>query len=368
MVMLRAYKTELDLNNKQRTMMMRCSGTARFVFNWALADRIERHKAELTTNKFEQKRRFNSLKKTTYAWVYEVPYTVMQEEFDKCDIAFQNFFRRVKSGEKPGFPKFKSKKKGINSFTLRGNISVTSNRVRLPRIGWLRLKEDAYLPTKEVKILFANISYRAGHWFVSIQVEEPDKTIPEAGEGIIGVDVGIKTLATCSNGKLFENPKSLSRYERQLVHMQRELSRRRKGSKNRAKTKQRIAKLHYKIANVRRYALHAVSHYLTATAKPKTVVLENLNVKGMVKNRHLSKAISDASFGELRRQLEYKCTWNGVELKFADRFYPSSKTCSECGNVKPLLKLSERTYVCESCGIVIDRDLNAAQNLAALAH
>lgn len=367
-LMLKAYKTELDLNNKQRTIMNRCSGTARFVFNWALADRIKRHEANLTTNKFEQKRRFNALKVTTFPWIYDVPYSVMQEEFDKCDIAFQNFFRRVKKGEKPGFPKFKSKKKGINSFTLRGSISVISSQIKLPCMGWLRLKECHYLPTGGVKILFANISYRAGHWFVSLQVEEPDKLIHVISKvDTIGVDMGIKVLATCSDGKVFENPKSLTRYERRLAHIQRELCRRQKGSKNRIKTKQKVARLHYRIANIRRFALNEVSNYLTVKAKPKQVVLEDLNVIGMLQNRHLSKAIADASFAELRRQLEYKCLWNGIGLITADRFYPSSKTCSVCGAKKPSLKLSERTFVCEVCGAIIDRDFNASLNLARLA-
>jgi putative transposase len=366
--MLRAYKTELNLNNKQSTQFLRYAGTARFVFNWALADHIERHKQGLTTNKFEQKRRFNALKKEAYSWIYDVAYTLMAEEFDKCDMAFQNFFRRVKKGEKPGFPKFKSKKNGINSFTLRGNIKVESSRIKLPRIGWLRLKEDNYLPVKGVKVLSANISNQAGHWFISLQVETQQAIVPlQLSEDVIGVDLGIKVLATCSNGKIFENPKSLSKYEATLAHKQRELCRRVKGSKNRAKTKKKIAKLHYRIGNIRRYALNEVSNYLTVKAKPKVIVLENLNVKGMTQNHHLAKAISDASFAELRRQVEYKSQWYGEKVLIADRFYPSSKTCSECGSVKPLLKLSERTFVCESCGAIMDRDFNASLNLASLA-
>jgi putative transposase len=209
--MLRAYKTELDLNNKQRTMMLRCAGTARFVFNWALADRIERHKNNLPTNRFEQKRRFNTLKVEQFPWIYDVPYTIVESEFQQCDIAFQNFFRRVKKGGKPGFPNFKSKKHGINSFTLRQSIFVSNNQIKLPRIDWLRLKEDKYLPIQDVKILSANISHSAGHWFVSLQVEQPDAEISTGThKGVIGVDVGLKVLATCSNGKVFENPKSLN--------------------------------------------------------------------------------------------------------------------------------------------------------------
>jgi len=367
--MLRAYKTELDPNNKQRTLLVRYCGVARFVYNWALADRIERYKQDSATNHYEQKRRFNALKGEQFPWVKDVAYVVTESSFANCDRAYRNFFRRVKAGDKEvGFPKFKSRRHGLGSFTLRGNIHIAENTVKLPRIGELRLKEDGYLPVNGIKILSANICERAGHWFISLQVEEPDLPVPPVGNGVIGVDLGVKVLATCSDGTVFPNPKSLYRYEKKLAHIQRELSRRKKGSKNRAKSKRRVANLHYRIANIRRYSLHEVSRYLTVRAKPEVIVLEDLNVSGMLKNRHLSKAIADASFGEIRRQLEYKCQWYGVGLKVADRFYPSSKTCSECGAVKPLLKLSERTYVCEKCGAIIDRDFNAAKNLASLVH
>jgi putative transposase len=362
--MLRAYKTELDLNNKQRTQFVRYCGVARFVFNWALADRISRHESGLKTSMYEQKKRFNSIKGDHYPWVKEVSYVVEQSAFDNCDIAYKNFFRRAKGqAKKAGFPKFKSKKHGLGSFKLRGIITVEQSRIKLPVLGWVKLKEDGYFPTKDIKILATTISERAGHWFVSLQVEEKDMPITDIHNGVIGVDVGIKTLATCSNSKVFENPKGIYKYEKQLSHIQRELCRRQKGSKNRAKTKQKVAKLHYRISNVRRYALHEVSHYLTAIAKPQTIKVEDLNVAGMMQNRHLSRSIADASFAELRRQLEYKCIWHGIDLVVADRFYPSSKKCSQCGAIKPLLRLSERTYVCESCGAVIDRDLNAAKNL-----
>jgi len=366
--MLRAYKTELDVNNKQRTHLVQHCGVARFVYNWALNDRIERYRDDQPTNMYEQKKRFNALKKEQFPWTSEVAYVAVESAFTNCDRAYQNFFRRVKSKDKEvGFPKFKSKKNGLGNFTLRGNIHVSNDKVKLPRIGAVRLKEDSYLPEDNVKILSATISEHAGHWLVSLQVEEPDKPILAKGVGVVGVDMGIKTLATCSDGKVFENPKSIIRYEKQLAHVSRELSRRQRGSKNRAKTKQKVAKLHYRIANVRRFSLHEISNYLAVKTKPEVVVLEDLNVAGMMQNRHLSKALSDASFGELRRQLEYKCQWYGVGLVVADRFYPSSKTCSSCGNVKPLLKLSERTYVCEKCGAVLDRDFNASLNLARLA-
>lgn len=365
---LRAYKTELDPNDKQRTRLAKHAGAARFVYNWALADRIARFKAGEPTNHYEQKKRFNALKKEAYPWLGEVSYRAAEQAFANLDTAYKNFFARVRQGSKPGFPKFKSRKNGLGAFTLRVNIHVAPTRIKLPRLGWLRLKETGYLPTEGIRILSANISEYAGRWFVSLQVEQEVPIVkPPTGDTVIGVDLGIKMLATCSDGTTFENPKTLQRYEKQLAHLQREMCRRKKGSKNRNKTKRKVAKLHFKIANGRKHALHNVSHYLTAKAKPSTVVIEDLNVAGMVKNHKLAKAISDASFGELRRQLEYKCQWYGIDLIVANRFYPSSKTCSACGVVKPLLRLSERTFVCESCGVVIDRDLNAALNLAGTA-
>lgn len=368
--MLRAYKTELDFNNRQRTAFLKHAGAARFVYNWALADRIARYKATgKSTNVYEQKRRFNALKHDEFPWLGEVAYVIVQEAFSHLDIAYKNFFRRSINGSDKGkgFPKFKSRHKGIGSFTVRGKVHVEEGRIKLPRIGWVRLKENGYLPGNGVKILKATISERAGRWFVSLQVEK-EATAPKPMTGNpIGVDLGVKERAVCSNGKVFENPNTLYRHEKRLARVQRELSRRQKGSKNRTKTKRKVARLHYRIACIRQHDIHEATTYLTAKVKPSAIVVEDLNVTGMMQNRHLSKSVADASMSEFRRQLTYKCEWNGIDLLVADRWYPSSKTCSGCGNVKPLLKLSERTYVCDSCDLVIDRDLNAARNLAELA-
>jgi len=367
MKIIKGYKTELDPNNKQRTAFLRHAGAARFIYNWALADRIERHERGEKTNMYEQKKRFNALKHEQFPWLHQVAYAVVENAFRNLDTAYTNFFRRIKNGDaKKGFPKFKSRKNGIGSFTLRGCIHSVSGGIKLPRIGWVRLKEHDYIPADGIKILSVNISEKARRWYASVQCEQDIADVTATGP-VIGVDLGIKSLAICSNGRVFENPKALQYYEKKLRRLQRQLSRRQKGGKNYAKTKQAIAKLHVKIANIRRDAIHKVTHYLTATTKPSVVVIEDLNVSGMLKNHSLAKAIADASFAEFRRQLEYKAHWYGVDLLIADRFYPSSKTCSECGNVKPLLRLSERTFVCEKCGVVIDRDFNASVNLANLA-
>jgi len=372
----RAFKTELNPNNQQRGAFMQHAGTARFVYNWALADRIERYEAGDPTNLYEQKLRFNALKDEQFPWIRKTTaYCTIEEAFRHLDTAYKNFFRRVKQGKaEKGFPRFKSRKRSISSFTMRGRIHIERGRIKLPSprygdsIGWVRLKERDYLPTTGVKILSVNISEKAGRWFASVQVE---MDIPDTESGTsepIGIDLGIKTLAVCSDGTTFENPKPLAQQERKLKRLQREFARRQRGSKNREKTKRKIARCHAKIANIRKHALHNASYYVTAKTKPSTVVVEDLNVKGMMANRHLAKAVADASFGELRRQIEYKGQWYGVDVVVADRFYPSSKTCSGCGSKKPLLRLDERTFVCEKCGMIIDRDLNAALNLASLVN
>lgn len=363
----RAYRTKLDPTKEQAGYFLGCAGAARFVYNWALADRRATFEAGGKPNKFEQKKRFNAIKKELSPWLADYPYVISQEAFDHLDAAYQNFFRRVKQGtEKAGFPKFKSRHKSKMSFSLRG-VTIEGSRVKLPVIGWVKLAERDYLPTSDVKINTATISETAGNWFISVQVEmEIDDPVVPTGQAI-GVDLGIKSLAVVSDGMTFDNPKTLTKYEKQLSRLQRELHRRVKGSSNRAKTKAKIAKLHAKITNTRKHSLHNISRHVTAKTKPIAVVVEDLNVKGMLKNGKLSKAISDASFGELRRQIEYKAQWNGVNVVVANQWFASSKTCSSCGYVNRELTLADRAWTCPTCGTNLDRDLNAAVNLANLA-
>lgn len=366
MKILRAYKTELDPNNKQRTFFRRCAGTARFVFNWALADRQMKYRNGEKTSQYDQRRRFNAIKDEQCPWVREVPYAVTEAAFANCDAAFQNFFRRVKNGEKPGYPKFKRRGQH-DSFQLR-NTQIDHDRIRLTQIGWVRLKERGYIPVGAARYgVYATVSERAGRWFISVLVEEELPDPIDQNEFVIGVDFGIKYLAVCSDGMIFENPRALYEAERRLKRLQRELSRRQRGSKNREKTRRKLARQHARIANIRNHTLHQVSHYVTTKVRPRMVVIEDLNISGMMQNHHLARAISDVGMAELRRQIEYKGAWYGVGVVIADRWYPSSKTCSNCGSVKPMLTLSERLYVCEECGLIVDRDLNAALNLAALS-
>lgn len=304
------------------------------------------------------------------------------EALRNLDRAFANFFRRVREKKEGtlkrpvGFPRLRSRKAGLGSFRLTGSIRVLEDSIQL-----LRLKERGYLPTSGVRILSATVSERAGRWFVSVQVEEeiPDPT-PASGEPI-GVDLGVKVLATLSDGTTYPNPKALDRAQRKLRRLQRQLARQQKGSRNREKTRRQIARLHYRIANVRRDTLHKVTSGVLATPalatagasgakpdaeRPGAVVLEVLNVSGMLQNHHLARAIADVGMHEFNRQVQYKAAWSGSEVMLADRWYPSSKRCSGCGKIRDELGLSERVYACDCCGLVIDRDLNAARNLAQL--
>jgi putative transposase len=372
MEIFRAYKTELDPNNVQRTALMKHAGAARFSWNWGLAKRKQEYEETgKSSNAIEQQRQLTALKKTDFSWLYEVSKAAPEGALRDLDKAYKNFFRHVKNGEKqPGFPKFKSCKKGIGSFRLTGAIHITETHIKLPRIGWLRLKEHGYIQTDGIHILSVTVSESAGRWFVSVQCKQEIETTQAIGEPV-GVDLGIKDLAVTSEGAKFENPKPLKKAQAKLKRLQRELSRRKKGGKNREKTRGKVAKVHQRIANIRRDTLHKATSAIAAKNKPdderpSVIVLEDLNVTGMMKNHCLAQAISDVGFAEFRRQLEYKAVWHGSELVVADRFFPSSRLCRHCGCINSGLKLSEREWICD-CGAVLDRDLNAAINLKNLA-
>jgi len=217
-----------------------------------------------------------------------------------------------------------------------------------------------------VKILSATVSEKAGNWFVSIQVEEQVPDPPKPVGEVIGIDLGIKALATCSNGDSYDNPQALKAKTKQLKRWQQRLSRREKGSSNRGKAKKKVAKLHSQVANLRKDALHKVTSAIIAK-KPTAIVIEDLNVSGMMANHKLARTISDVGMHEFRRQITYKAEQAGIELVIANRFYPSSKTCSQCSHIKQDLTLNDRTYHCFECGLVIDRDLNASINLKHLS-
>jgi putative transposase len=374
----RAYRVELDPNNVQRTALLRHAGCARWAYNWGLRRKIEEYETHgKSPGAMALHRDLNALKKTAtedggVPWMYEVSKCAPQEALRDLDRAFQHFFRRCKQGDKrKGFPRFKSRKRGIGGFRLTGTIKVTEDgrHVQLPKLGLLRVKERGYLPGPDgdgVRILSATVTEQAGHWFVSLAVEQEIADAEQRPTGdTVGVDVGIKTLATVSDGRTFDNPKSLRGAEARLRRLQKAVSRKQRGSNNRKKAVEQLRRQHYRVTCIRRDSIHKATSAITKSAS--AIGIETLNVKGMMQNRRLSKALSDASLSEFLRQIEYKARWRGAVVVKADRFYPSSKTCSGCGSVKSDLTLGDRTYRCESCGLVIGRDLNAALNLRALA-
>jgi putative transposase len=355
----KAYKTELDPNDVQRTLLAKHAGTARFAWNWALDRRIEEYKLTgKSSAAIAQNRQLNALKPTDFPWMYEVSKCAPQEALRDLDKAFQNFFDK-----RSRHPRFKSKKRGPGGFRLTGCIAIESGRIRLPRIGWLRLKEAGYLPT-EAKINSVTVKERAGRWFVSVQVEEQIAVTENQGPAI-GLDLGLKSFVTGSDGSTLDAPKPLLRSLSRLRRLSRRHSRKQKGSVNRRKSAKRLAQLHYRISCQRADFLHKATSQLAKTKS--VIVVEDLNVGGMLKNRCLARSISDAGWSEFVRQLEYKATWNGGRVVKTGRFYPSTKTCSACVAVKDEMPLSERTYYCDDCGLVLDRDVNAARNLLSLS-
>jgi putative transposase len=371
MKILRAFKTELDLNNQQKTACARHAGAARFTYNWGLARKQAAFaNGEKTASAIDLHRELNVLKKTELTWMYEVSKCAPQEALRDLDKAFANFFRRVK--EKPagqnvkvGFPRFKSKKHGLGSFRLTGAIHVFEKAIQLPRLGKLRLKECGYLPTNGVHILSATVSEKGGRWFVSLQVEMEIPDPAPTGKPVAGVDLGINRMAQVSDGIYFDNPRALKSAQTQLKRLQRVVSRRQKGSTNHQKAVKQLAKAHLRVSNIRKDALHQAT---TSLAKTKSaIMLENLYVSGMMTNHHIAQAIADVGMYEFRRQLIYKGQWYGCKVSLADRFFPSTKRCSQCGNEKAM-SLAERVYWCERCGQVMDRDLNASINLEQLLY
>ena len=379
MIVLHAYKTELNLNNVQNTACTRHAGAARWAYNWGLARKMEAYRnGEKVPSAIDLHRELNVLKQGELSWMYEISKCAPQEALRNLDQAYAHFFRRVKEkkdGRKiqAGFPKFKAKKHGLGSFRLTGAIHIYDHAIQLPRLGRLRLKERGYLSVEGVHILSATVSERAGRWFVSVQVERNIPDPKTTYKPVVGVDLGILTLATFSDGTRIDNPRALKSSLCKIKRLQRTVSRRKKGSANREKAVRQLARAHLRVANVRKDTLHQVTSRLATLAPAASaggtksaVVLEDLNVSGMVQNHRLAQAIADVGFYEFRRQMMYKGQWYGCKIILAPRFYPSTKCCSRCGHTKLEMGLGERVYICDHCGLMIDRDLNAAINLEQL--
>ncbi len=371
MKVTRGYKVELDLNNVQQTACLKHAGCSRFAWNWGLARKQEAYKqtGKMPTS-IDLHKRLNALKKTNYPWMYEVSKCAPQEALRDLDTAYKHAYRRLKEGKrgkKVGWPRFKSRSKAIGGFRLTGSIHIFEQSIQLPRLGTLRLKEQNYLPVG-AKVAQATITEKAGRWYVSVQLEQECGEIAPGDGPAMGIDLGVKALATCSDGSVYENPKALRASLKRLRQRSRRLSRKQKGSKNRAKSKRRLARLHARIAQIRQNALHQATTSIVTKAtsqRARCLLIEDLNVSGMLKNRRLSRAIADVGFSEFRRQLTYKAEAACLPVKVVSRWYPSSKTCSCCGWIDENQTLSDRMFVCQQCGVILDRDYNAACNLAA---
>jgi putative transposase len=349
-----AYRTKLKLNNRQATLMAKHAGLARWVYNWGLRLWSEGYKEGLKPGANTLKKLFTNYVKPRFCWMSELSSRVYQYAFIALGDAFKRFFKKL--GDYPTF-----KKKGRNdSFTIDNSgapIRIGGLQHKLPFIGWVRTHEP--LPgciTKKV-----TISKQAGDWYLSFHIEIPDPAPTPKTVDVVGVDLGISALATLSTGVVFPNLKPYARAKQKLARLQRAVSRKEKGSSNRKKAVLKLARQHRRVAAIRNDAIHKITSYLAQNHS--RIVIEDLNVAGLLKNHKLAGAISDCGFGEFRRQLEYKSARYGSELLIADRFFPSSQLCSCCG-VRQRMPLNVRVYECIHCELSIDRDLNAAINLA----
>lgn len=345
--------------------MAKHTGTARFAYNWGLTRRMERLEKndgkERFTTAMGQHREWNLWKRENAPWWREVSKCAPQEALRDLDRAFKNFWRERKKDRKFGFPKMK--RKGIHdSFRLTGAIYTSSGSVTLPRIGEVRTKEPTDV---KGKIFSVTVSREADRWFVCLTVER-ERPEPQSVKGpIVGADLGLNSFAVLSDGTRFQAPKPLEHLLKRFRRLSKRHSRKMKGSNNRRKSARQLARFHRRVRNMRRDFLHKLT---TTLAKTKSVVaVETLSVRGMVRNPYLARSISDAGWSDFRRMLSYKTVWYGSHLIVAPRNYPSTRRCSACGHVGPQVPLSERSFECPACGLVFDRDENAAKNLEQLA-
>ena len=385
----RAYKIEINPTDEQKCKIHRTIGVSRFVYNFYIARNKEVYEKE---GKFVSGMDFSKWLNNEYIpnnqemkWIKEVSSKSTKQAIMNANKAFRDFFKKAK-----GFPRFKKKKnQDVKAYFPKNNKTdwtLERHRVKIPTLGWVRLKEFGYIPKNSV-VKSGTVSQKADRYYVSILVEETDIKISNSNIGIkifnhnnegIGIDLGIKDFAICSNGNKFKNinkTSTVKKIEKKLKREQRKLSRKYESLKIRNKnikegraTRQniqkqvvKVQKLHQRLTNIRTDYINKIVSSIIKQ-KPSYITIEDLNVKGMMKNKHLSKAIASQKFFEFKTKLISKCKQNNIELRIVDRFYPSSKTCSNCGRIKKDLKLSDRVYKC-SCGFVIDRDLNASINL-----
>jgi len=373
--MLVAHKIRLNQNNKQQTFFEKCAGTARFSYNWALDQWKESYNVGNKPQEAKLRVLLNKVKYEEFAWMQEVPKSVIQQSIKDLGAAYHNAFRRIKQNKKTdnqknpfGFPVYKKKFKN-DSFRVDNGppvkglnaILVKGKKVKIPKLGWVKLSESIRFPGQ---IKSTTISRQASNWFISFLIDTVDIIPTKKTQGSVGVDLGVKSLAVLSNGEVVEGPKAHKNALKKLRKWNKKYSRTKKGSGNRKKVAKQLGKLHYKITCIRQDSLHKLTSRLAKDFK--IIGIEDLNVSGMVKNHNLARAISDCGFGEFKRQLEYKAAWYGSKLFVANCWFPSTKTCSVCGHIQDM-PLNKRIFTCDSCKIKINRDKNAAINLENLA-
>ena len=375
--MLKSFKTEINPTEEQKVKIRKTIGTCRFIYNFYLA-----HNKEL----YESGKKFMSSSQfrvwlnneflpshPEYSWIKEAYSKSVTQAVNNGQTAFENFFNH-----KSAFPKFKKKgRSDVKMYFVRNNPKdclCERHRIKIPSLGWVRIKEKGYIPTTKngYVIKSGHVSIKADRYYVSVLIEIPDRRTANSSSEGIGIDLGLKDFAIVSNGKTYKNinkSAKLKKLEKKLIREQRSLSRKYKNLKKGGSTQKRniqkqrlkIQKLHHRIDNIRTDYINKIIAEIVKT-KPSYITIENLNVSGMMKNRHLSKAVASQKFYEFKTKLEAKCKENGIELRIVDRWFPSSKTCHCCKNIKKDLNLSDRLFRCD-CGYIEDRDFNAALNL-----
>ena len=357
-----AYEVRICPNDSQRSQIERTFGCCRWVYNRCLEERKAAYeKTGISPTRFQLDRMLPTWKAENL-WLKEADSHALQQAVAALCRAYDNFFHRCRTGGAPGYPRFKSKRDTRQSYRTNWGISVPDARhIKLPKLGLVKARISRPVRGRIVSATIKRVP--SGKYFCVLGVEDaPVEEWPEARTPVMGVDAGVKDLATRSDGIRIASPKALARGERKLAREQRRLSRKRKGSKRREKQKRKVALVHERIANQRKDAIHKAT--TDAVRESQAIAVEDLDVRGMEKNRHLARSVSDASMSEMARQLECKCAWHGRGFVKVGRLYPSSKTCSACGHVLDGLPLSVREWTCPVCGCRHDRDLNAAVNIA----
>ncbi|MCC6106708.1 MAG: transposase [Atopobiaceae bacterium] len=360
--MERSYEMRIYPNARQRELIGRTFGCCRWVYNKCLEERRAAYESTgKSPTRFQQDRMLPSWKAEN-PWLMEADSHALQQAVADLDRAYQNFFRRCRQGGRPGYPRFRSKRDARQSYRTSQGVSVPDARhVKLPKLGLVKARVSRGI---EGRVLSATVKQvPSGRYFVCLCCTDCPE--PEAAPGaiaVLGIDAGVHDLMVRSDGVKIASPRALARSERRLAREQRRLSRKRKGSASTRKQKRKVARIHERIADQRKDAIHKAT--TDAVRESQAIAVEDLDVRGMERDRRLAKAVADASMSEMLRQLEYKCSWHGRRFVKVSRWYPSSKTCSCCGHVLEELPLSVRAWTCPACGARHDRDFNAALNIA----